>query len=89
MLTLTYTTTNAQDSQFKISQYALEVLSSNPSAEDLEMLFETEQFSSQLEEYLFERMDNCPSDKSYLELVQEELAKLDLLLLPTSVEAVV
>ncbi len=69
----------AQHSQFKISQYALEVLSSNPSAEDLGHLFETEQFSLELEEYLFQKMDRCPADKSYLDLVKEELTKLDLL----------
>lgn len=65
--------------RFKISQYSFQILSSNPSEEDLEMLFETNQFSPELEEHLFEKMDNCPSDKSYLELVQEELTKLDLL----------
>ena len=87
MLTFTHTNTHAllfskrvaQHSQFKISQSTLEVLSSNPSEEDLGMLFETEQFSSKLEEYLFLKMDRCPADKSYLELVQEELSKLDLL----------
>ena len=78
MLTFTHTT-DTQHSQFKTSQSALEVLSSNPSEEDLGMLFETEQFSSKLEEYLFLKMDRCPADKSYLELVQEELSKLDLL----------
>ena len=65
--------------RFRISQSAFQILSLSPSEEDLEMLFETEQFSSQLEEYLFERMDNCPADKSYLELVQEELSTLSLL----------
>lgn len=73
MLALSLTT------QFKISQFSWEILSSNPSEEDLEMLFETNQFSPELEEYLFEQMDNCPSDKSYIQLVQEELTKLDLL----------
>lgn len=79
MLTLTHTTTHALYSKFKISQYAIEVLSSNPSEEDLEMLFETNQFSPELEEYLFEKMDRCPTDKPYLELVQEELRTLSLL----------
>ena len=65
--------------QFKISQYTIQVLSSNPIEEDLEMLFETNQFSPELEEYLFQKMDNCPANKSYLELVQEELSKLGLL----------
>lgn len=85
MLTLTHTTHAllyakrvAQHSQFKISQYALEVLLSEPSEEDLEMLFEAEQFSSELEEYLFLKMDQCPADKSYLDLVKEEVTKLDL-----------
>lgn len=100
MLTLTHTNTHAllsaksriQHSQFKISQYALEVLSSAPSEEELGMLFETEQFSPELEEYLFERMDECcsciadgsPANKSYLELVQEELSTLDLLVATSS-----
>ena len=66
-------------SQFKISQYTIQVLSSNPIEEDLEILFETNQFSPELEEYLFEKMDNCPASKSYLELVQSELSKLGLL----------
>ena len=65
-------------SQFKISQYTIQVLSSNPIEEDLEILFETNQFSPELEEYLFEKMDNCPASKTYLELVQSELSKLGL-----------
>ena len=73
MLALSLTT------RFKISQYSFQILSSNPSEEDLGHLFETNQFSPELEEHLFEQMDNCPSNKSYLELVQEELTKLDLL----------
>jgi len=74
--------------RFRISQSAFQILLLDPSEEDLGMLFETNQFSPELEEYLFEKMDNCPADKSYLQLVQEELSKLDLSLLPTSVEVV-
>lgn len=66
-------------SQFRISQYTHSVLSLNPTEDDLAYLFEIGGFSIELEEYLFEKMDNCPTDKSYLELVQEELSKLDLL----------
>ena len=82
--------------QFKISQDTLNRLAKCSSDEELGYLFETNQFSPELEEYLFERMDNCcssiadgsPTDKSYLELVQSELSRLDLLLLPTSAEVV-
>ena len=74
--------------RFKISQSTLEILSINPTEDDLAFLFEIGGFSIELEEYLFEKMDSCPTNKSYLELVLVELSKLDLLLLPTSVEAV-
>lgn len=66
-------------SQFKIFQSTHSILSVNPTEDDLAYLFEIGGFSIELEEYLFERMDNCPANKSYLELVQEELSRLDLL----------
>ena len=74
--------------QFKISQDTLNRLAKCSSDEELGYLFETNSFSIELEEYLFEKMDSCPTDKSYLELVLEELSRLGLLLLPTSAEVV-
>ena len=66
-------------SQFKMSQTASLLWSTSPTEDDLAYVFETNQFSPELEEYLFEQMDNCPASKSYLQLVQEELSKLGLL----------
>ena len=66
--------------QFKISQDTLNRLAKCSSDEELGYLFETNQFSPELEEYLFERIDNCPANKSYFELVQSELSKLGLLM---------
>ena len=50
-------------------------------------IIETNQLSIELEEWLFQKMalhilsertDRCPIDKSYIDLIKEELSKLDL-----------
>ena len=69
-------TSSVNDLQLPVTDYwltkfALEVLTSDLSEEELSLLFEDQQFSPSLEEYLFECMDDCPEDKSYVELVKE------------------
>ena len=61
--------------KFQLTKYALEVLASDPTEKELGLLFEARQFSPSLEEYLFKCMDSC-SDKSYVEVVREEITNL-------------
>ena len=62
-------------SKYQLTEYALEVLASNLTEEELEGLFEDSHFSPELEEYLFECMDNS-KDQSYVEVVRKEITNL-------------
>ena len=63
--------------KFQLTKYALEVLASDPTEKELGLLFEARQFSPELEEYLFARMDES-KDRSYVEVVKSSLTELSL-----------
>ena len=67
-----------QDQQklYVLSKEALEVLKGPLTNEELGFLFEDKQFSPELEEYLFECMDN--TDLTYVEVVKEQLSRLEI-----------
>ena len=64
--------------KYQITEYALNTLLHASNDEEVGYIIDTNQLSIELEEWLFKKMDNCPIDKSYLDLIKEELSKLDL-----------
>ena len=81
MVALTSSVNDLQltETKFQVTEYALEVLASNPTEEELGELFEEQQFSPELEEYLFLKMDSAKEDRSYVEVVKSSLTNLTLL----------
>ena len=75
MITSTVNDLQLTISKFQMTKYAQEVLAGTPTEEELGMLFEEQQFSPSLEEYLFLKMDESES-QSYIEVVKEEVSKL-------------
>lgn len=73
---ITTITQSSTKTRFQITREALEVLASNPTDRELGELFEDQQFSPELEEYLFLKMDSAPENQSYVEVVKEEVSKL-------------
>lgn len=75
MAVKTSSVNDLQLTKYSLTKFALEVLDSNPSQEELGQLFEDQQFSSELEEYLFLKMDESES-QSYIQVVKKEISKL-------------